>query len=109
MKVKINGVNIILTPEQIKEIEAKKTIKSEQLFEELVKDIYVNDSTWYKPIFKHNVEHDGFWVDYKVWKKFYPFFNDDYEKVENFIKTQVEKHFNLKDVEPFNGVDDYNF
>lgn len=50
--------------------------------------------------FEHN-KYKFLWCDYRlVWSVFEKEYNMNYHQIQAFIKVQVEKHLNIKDVTP---------
>ena len=113
MKSEINGVQITLTSEQIQEIESQKNNTPEKLFKELIEGVdinkpvidfekYPNSIFWFKGdkcLFEYNFKSSYFLINYdEIWKKFYPFFNDNDNVIKSFIIEQVEEHFKLKGI-----------
>ena len=106
---------IITSLKTFNESENSTETTAEELFKQLIQGIdiskprvdfknYPNSMFWFKGnkcIFQYNFKNNDFWIDYSnFWIKFKPYFNGNYNDIQDFMKLQVEQHFNLKGITP---------
>lgn len=110
MKVTIEGVEIELTQEQVRQIEAAKKPSPEERFWELMNGceirtdfkqypdsvfFFKGDRCWFE------LEKDTLWCAYNpVWSVFEIEYGMKYEDIQRLVKNQVEQHFKMTGVTP---------
>lgn len=112
-KVTIEGVEIELTPDQIKKIEASKKPSPKQylidILNKLTGRVYLYRQVWYlgdQWIFEVDYKSKILWCyHYKVWEKFYEYsMNDD--QIQQLMQDVVCKALNLEGFTPQKGTDE---
>lgn len=117
MEIKHEGIKIELTSEQVRSIEQQTNRKSpEALFKELVLDStnlnypklnLDSDSPalfWFdhagKAVCYYVMNGSWFWVRVDLWENIQKQMNWEDKQTRIFLKSQIEKHFKIKDFEP---------
>ena len=123
MKITVNNVEIELTQDQLKQIDAEvkknqdsnKTTKEERFWElinettlKIDKSKYPNLISGFKKnrcLWEYNIKNGYLYLSYDlIWSVFKNEYSMSYNEIQSFIKNEIETIFNCKSVIPKSAV-----